>query len=495
MQLVESSAAARRGGTAQVFTAQVFTPQVFKAQVFKALRPGGRPARAGWVVAAWVMVLFSWPSGVEAASRGAEGDAALSSAPASVAEARSRSAETLALEAAVQEAVAKNPGLAERDARARAMAAIPPQLGTLPDPMVSVSALNFPVDTFSFNQEPMTQLRFGVSQAVPFPGKLGLRETAAWHEAEAASSDVEESRLRLIRGVKSRWWGLFYLDRALDTVKRNQDLLRQLVEIAQTKYEVGQGLQQDVLLAQVELSKLLDLEIRLTGMRRTGEARLDALLDRPTDSPIHLPDEVDTTLPRVAPEAVLMDAAEDNRPLLLSRRKKVDAARTREALAQKDYYPDFKFSAGYGIREGTNPMTRDEWPDFFTVGASMNVPIFTGTKQDKAADQRRAELRQQKLALQDSRTQVGEEISSALADFERAAEQVTLLKTGIVPQAQQTVASMRAGYLVNKVDFLNLVRAQITVYDYETQYWRALSEANQALAALAAAVGKEEIHE
>ena len=50
---------------------------------------------------------------------------------------------------------------------------------------------------------------------------------------------------------------------------------------------------------------------------------------------------------------------------------------------------------------------------------------------------------------------------------------------------------MRAGYLVNKVDFLNLVRAQTTLFDYGTQYWRALSEANRALAALAAAIGDE----
>ncbi|WP_338070343.1 TolC family protein [Bathymodiolus platifrons methanotrophic gill symbiont] len=70
-----------------------------------------------------------------------------------------------------------------------------------------------------------------------------------------------------------------------------------------------------------------------------------------------------------------------------------------------------------------------------------------------------------------------------------------LFKNGIIPQARQTVASMLAGYQVNKVDFLNLVRSQITLYNYETQYWKALSEANQALAQLTAVVGKEEIYE
>jgi len=54
---------------------------------------------------------------------------------------------------------------------------------------------------------------------------------------------------------------------------------------------------------------------------------------------------------------------------------------------------------------------------------------------------------------------------------------------------------MLAGYQVNKVDFLNLVRSQITLFEYETQYWKALTEANQSLAQLNAAVGEEEIYE
>ncbi|MGZ5053150.1 MAG: TolC family protein, partial [Methylobacter sp.] len=74
-------------------------------------------------------------------------------------------------------------------------------------------------------------------------------------------------------------------------------------------------------------------------------------------------------------------------------------------------------------------------------------------------------------------------------------DQAVLFETGIVPQARQTVASMLAGYQVNKVDFLNLVRSQITLFEYETQYWKAFTEANQALAQLSSAVGKEEIYE
>ena len=164
----------------------------------------------------------------------------------------------LKLQSALSIAVQNNPSLAQIQARSEAIAAIPSQVGTLPDPVISFNALNLPVDTFDLAQENMTHMQGGISQAFPFPGKLALREQTADYEAEAALHDVTEARWLLLRDVKKTWWVLFYLDRSLEIIIANQNLLRQFVAIAQTKYVVGEGLQQDVLLAQLELSKLLD---------------------------------------------------------------------------------------------------------------------------------------------------------------------------------------------------------------------------------------------
>jgi len=402
--------------------------------------------------------------------------------------------DVLSLENAVAVAIEGNPGLAEMQARAEAMAAIPSQAGTLPDPMVSLGALNFPTDTFDRDQEPMTQLQIGIEQSLPFPGKLGLKERAAEFDADAAASNLDETRLRLIHTVKQTWWQIFYLDRALEIVSRNQDLLRQFVEIAQIKYKVGEGLQQEVLLAQVELSRLFNRQIELQGLRRQQVARLNALLDRKVNTTIVLPELVDEDLAGILPEPQLFARAETSRPLLEQRRQEVEAARTRYDFARRDHYPDFKLGAAYGFRDGDNP---DGSPrsDFATIRLGMSLPLYAGRKQDKAVEQRTSELLQKQYALQDEFGKVQAEIASALADFQRASEQVQLFKTGIIPQARQSVASMLSGYQVNKVDFLNLVQAQITLYDYETQYWKSFSEANQALARLTAAVGEEVINE
>ncbi|MFQ5660888.1 MAG: TolC family protein [Gammaproteobacteria bacterium] len=401
----------------------------------------------------------------------------------------------LTLEEAINIAIRDNPGLAEMQARADAMAAIPSQVGALPDPIISFNALNLPTDTFNLPQEAMTQMQFGVSQALPFPGKLALRERAAEYEAKAAANNFDETRLRLLRDVKTTWWQLFNLDKALAIVLTNQELLRQFVEIAQTKYSVGQGLQQDVLLAQLELSKLLDLELSLAGARSSEEARLNALLDIPPDHPVHLPQQFSKELPKLAKEPVLYKLTDQSRPLLAGQQNHISAARTRVELAKKDFYPDFNVGAKYGIRSGNNFGRGGSRADFATFMLSMNVPLFIDRKQRKAVDQRGSELLEATFKFQDLRLFIQAEISAAVSDYQRSRDQFELFGTGIIPQAQQTVSSMLAGYQVNKVDFLNLVRAQITLYNYEIKYWQVLSEANQALANVVAAVGVEAVYE
>lgn len=399
----------------------------------------------------------------------------------------------LTLKAATDQAIQDNPDLAQIQARAQAMAAIPSQMGALPDPEISFNAMSLPVNTFNTRQEDMTQLGVGISQSFPFPGKLSLREQAAAFEAEAATQNITEVRWQLLSEVKTTWWLIFYLDRAIQIVDNNHALLQQFVEIARTKYEVGEGLQQDVLLAQLELSKLLDQQLMLKASRRNAAASLNALLDKPANEEIRLPDKIDSQLPTIKQENLLYRQAKTSRAVLEGNRQGINAAQSRLDLAKKDYLPDFNLGASYGAR--ANTPAGDRRADLLSLNLSMNVPIFAAQKQAKAVDQRTSELMQERYALQDQWNKVRSQISQGYNDYKRAKDQVVLFETGIVPQARQTVASMLAGYQVNKVDFLNLVRSQLTLFEYETQYWKAFTEANQFLAQLNAAVGEEEIYE
>ena len=399
----------------------------------------------------------------------------------------------LSLAAAVAEVIQANPNLATVTARAEALAALPDQMGALPDPWVSLKLMNLPVDSFSFAQEGMTQTQLGINQMLPFPGKLGLRQDIAQAMANVAGFGVEELRLMLVRDVKTVWWNLFFIDRALEVVANNQQLMRQFIEVAESKYSVGKGLQQDVLLAQLELSKLFDSQVDLEGRRRSESIRLATLLDRPATAALQLPAVVAETFPQLKETAQLLEQALALRPVLAARGQQLEAAQLRVDLAEKNYAPDFSVGLAYGLRqESPSGVGRD---DLVSLMFGMSLPLYTGVKQDRAVDQRNAERLGQRYALADEQNRVEATIGKALSDYQRDREKVELFKTGIIPQAQQTVASMLAGYQVNKVDFLNVMRAQITLYNYETQYWNAFSKARQALARLVAAVGEETVYE
>ncbi|EAW31992.1 Outer membrane efflux protein [marine gamma proteobacterium HTCC2143] len=397
---------------------------------------------------------------------------------------------------AVKTAVSENPGLAEMQARFRAMSEIPSQMGTLPDPVVSFGAMNFPTDSFDRDQEPMTQLQVGISQAFPFPGKLNLREEAAEFDAQAAFYTADEMRLMLIANVQQKWWQIFYLDRAIDTIRSNQVLLKQFIDVAKTKYETGKGLQQDVLLAQLEQSKLIDKNIQIQALRSNQAILLNTMMNLRANAEVSLPRTVNKSLPTILNEHRLYQLAAIHRPIIKQREQTVAASESRLDLAKRNEYPDFNVAVNYGNRSGNNPMPMSgSRSDFVSVMVGIKVPLYSGRKQSKAIRQKSSELEKNHYAVLDEKGRVSAEISTAVIDYRRAGEQMSLFGSGIVPQARQTVQSMLAGYQVSKVDFLNLVRSQITLLNYELQYWKSLSEAKQALAKIQAAVGEESIYE
>ncbi len=377
--------------------------------------------------------------------------------------------------------------------RYEALTYIAPQVSTLPDPVLSLNGMNLPWDSFDLQQEPMTQLQLGVSQMFPFPGKLSLREDIAVFEAEAALHSVEEMRLNLDMNVSITWWEIYFLDRSIETVLSNQGLLRQFIDIAKKKYEVGQGLQQDVLLAQLELSKFLDQEVQLKSMREQRVIRLNVLMNVTPEQSVQLPSVMPVFTGTIASESELHQRALAARPILMEEKASISASESRLALAKKDYYPDFMVGLGYGNRQ-EDDLGRSR-QDFLSIMLSVNIPLYTGTKQSQAVQQRARELAKSRYSLVDQRNMVLSSISSAVTGYEQAKEQLSLYSGGILPQARQTVQSMLAGYQVSEVDFLNVVRSQVTLFNYELQYWKSFTEINQSIARLEAAVGEENVYE
>jgi outer membrane protein TolC len=219
-------------------------------------------------------------------------------------------------------------------------------------------------------------------------------------------------------------------------------------------------------------------------------------MNRPADWPLDLPaSPKHTALPEVPAERQLLLRAETDRALIDVQRDLVHSANSSLELARKDRWPDFKLGVGYGFRQGYDPLRSTDRSDLLSVMLSINVPLYSGSKQTKAVEQRAFEVSRQTLLMQDTVRGVEAAVSENLATYLAARDQVLLLETAIIPQAQLTVSSMLAGYQVNEVDFLNLINTQITLYNAQINYWESLSTAKQALAKLASAIGVETLYE
>ncbi len=400
----------------------------------------------------------------------------------------STTAKVASLKSAIGLALSNNPELNALRSRYEAMKNVPFQKGSLPDPVLGFNALNLPVDSFDIDQEAMTQMQLRLSQKLPFPGKLSLRKEAAFCDVEALWERVREMELNISRQVEERWWDIFYTEKALWIIERNKDNLQDMVDVAKSKYEVGKGLQQDVLLAQLELTNLFNQEAQLKGLLSSLLSELKRLVGEAQSIVVPFSNE-----PFLEPPPALepiVKTAYESRPLILSYKKEVEAMEKRLALSKKDFMPDFSLGAAYGFRQdGPKGMKR---PDFVSFSISMNIPIWAHSKQSRKVAENSLRFAEKRQLLTGAFNEVKKEVESAISIYRASYRQAQLYKKAVIPQARQTLASMMSAYQVNSVDFLNVIRARLALIEYEREYWKAVSDAMKAKARLIAAAGGQE---
>ncbi|MBN2264978.1 MAG: TolC family protein, partial [Candidatus Aminicenantes bacterium] len=224
------------------------------------------------------------------------------------------------------------------------------QAGALPDPQITLGLMNLPVNSFAFDQEPMTGKLIGIMQMFPFPGKQALSTSLARTEASGLKHMEQEVRNQTVQAVKNVYYDIFAVDRARETTKRNLELMRQFVRITETRYATGAGLQQDVLRAQVEMSRIEDGLLVWDQKRRVLEARLNALLNRPAGSGFETT-PADLKLPGSEPPRIAGDEAAQARPLILAWRDRLERAGVAVKFAERERWPNFTVGASYAQRD------------------------------------------------------------------------------------------------------------------------------------------------
>jgi outer membrane protein TolC len=288
--------------------------------------------------------------------------------------------------------------------------------------------------------------------------------------------------------VERAWAELGFAQRALRITNANIELVRNFARIAEVKYGVGTGLQQDVLRAQVQLTTLLDQRLHRDASISRAEARLAALLDLPAE--LALPPTAALADPaQLPPLQPLVHVLDETSPRLQAVASEVERAQRLVRVAELEGYPDFDLGFGYRIRKRVmGDPVRGE--DYLSAEVTVRLPINRSKWRAKVAE-KRALLRREQARYRGLRAELVSQLRISFADLQRADSEATLLQTGLVPQAEQSLASSRSGYEVGRIDFLSLLDSQVRLLDAELRHLRAVADRRVAFAALEAAAGRK----
>jgi cobalt-zinc-cadmium efflux system outer membrane protein len=357
----------------------------------------------------------------------------------------------------------------------------PSQVSTLPEPKFNFTNFGVGHPVSSLNRSEFAYVGVGVSQEFPFPGKLSLMKDIARKEADSERQMVRDTELRVISRLKQSYADLYFTYKSIEIFQKNRDLLDKFTKIAEAKYRVGSGLQQDVLKAQVEISVLMQRLEVLEQQKGSLEAFLNSLLNRSATVPLGRPvDLKKSTLNYELDELLRM--ARENAPRIRSRQEMLDSNAFALNLARKEYLPDF--GAGFQYQK-----TGSLFPDYYMGTFEVKVPLYFWRKQRLGVEEAATKLVQMRHEYQ----MTSQEITFGVKDqflMARTSERLlALYEQGVIPQSAASLESALAGYQTGKVDFLTLINNQMVLLNLEMDYYRELSNQTKALARLEEMVG------
>lgn len=378
-------------------------------------------------------------------------------------------------------ALLRNPEIAVAARRVVMAEASVPAAGTLDDPQAMYRGWGVPLSQpWDYNQ---AQNMLMVTQALPGPGKRSLRTSVANSDINEAKDELAAVRLRVRVEVRKSFYDLLEAQDELRIHDEHVAIAQQAIAAARIRYTVGQVPQQDLLKAQLELTRLAEHMIRFDRDAEVARARLNTLVGRDPSTRLRVEGDYGVTA-SLPPEASLEQLALQVRPDLLEAETAAAKSRQQQSLAKKAYVPDFAVSAGYMLMPPTQNMRNT-----YMVEGSMTLPWLDHRKHEAEIATATATVTEQDAELAALRTEAFGQIRESLAEAEAAQRFAALYQNSLRPQAEATLHAAVIAYENNQTDFLNLLDSQMQVIDIDLAWLEALADFNKRMADLELAVG------
>lgn len=384
----------------------------------------------------------------------------------------------LTLQQAVAQAIQKDPWLEGSQYRENATISSSIAADTLPDPVVSLGLANVPTDGFAFDQEPMTQIKAGISQMFPRGESLSIRRKQLEELATQHPFMRLDRRAKTQVAVSMKWLDVYLAQQSISLIGKDRSLFEQLSEIAEANYSsaVGKVRQQDIIRAQLELARLEDRLTKLSSQKERASAELLEWLTGGDSGAFNYSVNVASLeLPKTLPEIEGIENAyykilkANNQqmlanilishPLIRAVESRIKSSQTGIELAKQQYKPQWGVNASYAYR-ADDQLDRSR-ADFLSIGVSFDLPLFTENKQDKevsaAVNESEAIKTEKRLVLRGMLAQM----QSIFAARQRLLERQTIYRTNILQQSSEQAEAALTAYTNDDGDFAEVVRARI----------------------------------
>ncbi len=383
------------------------------------------------------------------------------------------------LASAIDLTLSRNPAIKAAQAAFRAAAARARQAGFQQNPEIEaeIEDIGLSGEGRGFDGSVYT---VRVAQLIELGGKRAKRRLAASLEAELARWDLEAERLDLAAAVKIRFIDLLAAQERVRIVAASHELGRKVRNTAAERVRSGK-------VSPLELTKA---EVELTGRRvelRRAERRLAAAKTALAALWNAAPGEVSTLraagdlgkVPRL-PDLATLEAALGGNPRLARWTTERKLARAVVARQQADRVPDVTLSAGIAYeQDGGNELVE--------FAFSLPLPLFDRNRGNIAAalaevDRARQEQRAVALALH-------AELVAQWQELQATAEEAASIADEMLPGARDAFRAARQAYRSGKIEYLDVLDAQQTLFEVEMQWLDARAALHRAAARVERLVG------
>lgn len=463
-----------------------------------------------WLVLPMCTSLIAMPAFVMAASSN-EADTSTNGSRAVLAsEVETLQAQERQLALLIDQALQRDSGRQQIIAQSQATRHAGIASATLSDPKLKVGFGGLPVDSFKFDEDPMTNISVGLMQQFERGSTLDLKARQSSQQADGIDLQVAVREREITNTITTLWLELGYQQAARSTLLETRRLMVELERFVETNYGIGNSEAQDLLNAQLNVAKFDEKLQANQQQQRRIIAQLSEWLGSDWLSSSQANFAADASQPSAQPQSIHASNALSWRALegqlkpyvgqsqyyaLLQSHPMIRAAdtaitvnETQVEIAEQAYLPQFGVEVMYAYRQANN-MQGNPASDLVSAYVTMDIPLFTGNRQDKSVEAAQYQVGSARAQKETLLSQMNAKVNALLVDRDNLSQRIERYQNSFIPQADATTKAVERGYQNNTAQFNDVITAMTNALNIELEQQRLITDLNIVNSQLAALVG------